>query len=40
MQKKNLHLLFPAVAQLAEGLCHNVLLMLKVENSFICLVGT
>jgi pyruvate formate-lyase activating enzyme-like uncharacterized protein len=33
-------MLFPAVAQQAEGLCLNALLMLKVENSLICLVGT
>jgi hypothetical protein len=29
-----------AMAYLADGLCFNALLMLKVENSLICLVGT
>jgi hypothetical protein len=29
-----------AVTHLAEGLCFNKLLTLKVENSLICLVGT
>jgi hypothetical protein len=31
---------FAAMTHLAEGLCLNVLLRLKVENSLICLVGT
>jgi hypothetical protein len=29
-----------AMTHLAEGLCFNALLTLKVENSLICLVGT
>jgi predicted nucleotidyltransferase len=29
-----------AMTNLAEGLCSNALLTLKVENSLICLVGT
>jgi hypothetical protein len=31
---------FPAVMNLAEGLCLNALLKLQVENSLICLAGT
>jgi hypothetical protein len=37
---KNLHMSFAAVAHLAGGLCLNALLLLKVENSLICLIGT
>jgi hypothetical protein len=37
---KNLYRSFAAVVHLAEGLCLNVLLTLKVENSLICLVVT
>jgi hypothetical protein len=29
-----------AMTRLAEGLCFNELLTLKVENSLICIVGT
>jgi hypothetical protein len=29
-----------AVTHLAEGLCFNALLTLKIENSLMCLVGT
>jgi hypothetical protein len=31
---------FAAMTHLAEGLCPNALLKLKVENSLTCLVGT
>jgi hypothetical protein len=31
---------FAAMTHLAEGLCLDALLMLKVENSLVCLVGT
>jgi hypothetical protein len=37
---KNLHTSFAAMTHLAEGLCLSALLMLKVENYFICLAGT
>jgi hypothetical protein len=36
---KKLHLSFAAMAHLAEGLCLNILLTLKVDNS-VCPVGT
>jgi hypothetical protein len=36
----SLHRSFAAMVHLAEGLCVNALLTLKVENSLICLVGT
>jgi hypothetical protein len=37
---KNLHVSFAAMLHLAEGLWLNALLMLNIENSLICLVGT
>jgi hypothetical protein len=37
---RNLRMSLAAMTHLAEGLCLNALLTLKVENSFICLVGT
>jgi hypothetical protein len=37
---KNLHMSFGAMAHLAEWLYLNALLMLKVENSLVCYVGT
>jgi hypothetical protein len=37
---KYLQTSFAAMTHLAEGLCFNALLTLKVENSLICLVGT
>jgi hypothetical protein len=37
---QNLHMSFAVMTHLAEGLCLNALLVLKVENSLICLVGT
>jgi hypothetical protein len=37
---KNLHISFAAMTYLAEGHSLNALLMLKAENSLICLVGT
>jgi hypothetical protein len=37
---RNLHMSFAAMTHLAEGLRLNSLLTQKVENSFICLVGT
>jgi hypothetical protein len=37
---KNLNMSFAAMTHLAEGLCLNALLTLKVESSLICLVGT
>jgi hypothetical protein len=37
---KNLHTSFAAMAHLAEGICLNAMLMLKVENFLICLGGT
>jgi hypothetical protein len=36
----NPHTSFAAMAHLAEGVCINAILVLKVENSLICLVGT
>jgi hypothetical protein len=36
---KNLHMSFAAITHLAEGLCLNELLTLKVENSIIYLVS-
>jgi hypothetical protein len=35
-----MHVLFVAVTHLAEVLCLNALLMLKVDISLICFVGT
>jgi hypothetical protein len=37
---KNLHVSFAAMTHLAEGLCLNAVLTLKVENSLIFLVDT
>jgi hypothetical protein len=37
---KDLHMPFTAMKHMAEGLCLNAVLMLKVENSLICLAGT
>jgi hypothetical protein len=37
---KNQQISFAAMTHLAEGLCLNALLTLKVENYIICLVGT
>jgi hypothetical protein len=37
---KYLQTTLAAMTHLAEGLCFNALLTLKVENSLICLVGT
>jgi hypothetical protein len=39
-KRKYLRVSFAAMAHLTEGLSHSALLMLKVENSLICLVGT
>jgi hypothetical protein len=36
----NFHISFAAMMQLAEGLCINALLMVKVQNSLIYLLGT
>jgi hypothetical protein len=33
-----MHISFAAMAHLAEGLCINTLLTMKVENSVICIV--
>jgi hypothetical protein len=37
---KYLQMTLAAMSHLAEGLCFNALLTLKVENSLICLAGT
>jgi hypothetical protein len=39
-KSKYLQTSLAAMTRLAEGLCFNTMLTMKVENSLICLVGT